>query len=356
MLADDNSFRLGIDPTVTIQNFSEEPVVVVSQCPRPPVNITNSPVDTSDAELSDLAGDCESEDITIASGEELQLDLGTWKYTLFNEPGTYEVQLPASGSGTVAATFAVHEPGFIIQTFRSFILKPLLNALVFIASWLPGYNLGLGIIILTVIIKLLLFWPTQRALEGQKKMQLLQPKLEAIRKQHKSDPQKLQQETMKLWKEHGVNPFQSCLPLLLQFPVLIGLFYVVQDSSVLERSQHLLYPVYQNLPWSFDPMFLGLDLTETFWIYAPILVALQFFQMKLTFQVAKNKKAKQKDDKPTEQEQAQKIQQNVMLYGLPLLIGFFSLGFPGAVSIYWGTSTVFAIGQQVIVNREHLRV
>jgi YidC/Oxa1 family membrane protein insertase len=184
-------------------------------------------------------------------------------------------------------------------------------------------------------------------------MQMLQPKLEELKKKYPNDPKKQQEETMKLWKEHNINPFSSCLPLVIQFPVLIGLLYVIRDATHLDLVRHLIYPVYQNLSWSFDTQFLWLDLLKPEWIVLPItLVVLQFLQMKLTFAIQK-KKTKSDAAAPSA---SANMQQKVMLYALPIMIGVFALQFPAAVSLYWGVSTLFAIGQQMIVNREHLRV
>jgi YidC/Oxa1 family membrane protein insertase len=189
-------------------------------------------------------------------------------------------------------------------------------------------------------------------------MQLLQPKFEALKRQYPNDQAKLQQETMKVWKENKVNPFQSCLPLLVQFPVLIGLFYVIREGSHLELSRHLLYSFYENLDWTFNTQFLGFNLSRSYpWLFPPILVALQFIQMKLSFHISDKKKAKELDEKTTKKvDTATEVQQKMMIYALPLVIGFFSLQYPSALSLYWGISTLFAIGQQLIVNREHLGV
>jgi YidC/Oxa1 family membrane protein insertase len=291
----------------------------------------------------------------------------------------YEAHIPstddASGSGSnvtasgaaVAqvdhvARFQISEPGPITKLFRTFITAPFLNFLIFIASLVPSHDLGLAIIILTIVVKIVLFFPTKKALEGQKKMQLLQPKLEALKKQYGSDQQKLNEETMKLWKDHKINPFSACLPTLLQFPILIGLFYVIRDGSHLEVSRHLIYPMYQNLPWTFDTFFLGLDLLKpSIYIMPPLLFAMQFIQMKLSFAINARKKAGKKDDvidvgaKEKKPADPQALQQQIMLYGLPLMIAVFAFQFPAAVSLYWGVSTLFSIGQQILVNREHIR-
>jgi YidC/Oxa1 family membrane protein insertase len=199
-------------------------------------------------------------------------------------------------------------------------------------------------------------------MEGQKKMQMLQPKLEALKKKYPDDPKKVQEETMKLWQEHKVNPFQSCLPTLVQFPVLIGLYYAVREGAALSTAQHLIYPAYQHLSWQFGTQFLGLDLLKpNIYVMPLLLVVLQFLQMKLAFAIQKRKKSKQDvidlpvKDGVVDPVSSQQMQQNIMLYGLPLMIGFFALQFPAAVSLYWGISTLFGIGQQMIVNREHLK-
>ena len=192
-------------------------------------------------------------------------------------------------------------------------------------------------------------------------MQAVQPKLEEIKKKHKGDPQRMQSETMKIWKEHNVNPFQSFLPILIQMPILIGLFFVIRDGSVLELSRHLVYGPYQDLSWSWGTQFLGLNLTEpNIYVMPPLLVVLQFAQMKMSFAIAEKKKVKKekkdKEDKKEKKEvNPQAMQQKVMLYGLPLMIGFFALKFPAAVSLYWAVSTLFAVGQQLVVNRKELK-
>ena len=145
--------------------------------------------------------------------------------------------------------------------------------------------------------------------------------------------------------------------MVIQFPVLIGLFYVIRDGSDLALSHHLIYGAYQNLSWHFGTNFLGLDLLKPNIIVMPLLlVLLQFLQMKLTFSIQKRKKKQQDIIDVHAPASPQDMQQNMMLYGLPLMIGFFALGFPSAVALYWGVSTLFGIGQQMIVNREHLRV
>lgn len=360
------------------------PFTLESRCPQPPVDVFSvENAGTSSEKITPLsasgatAAPCNPSTV-LSPGESAQITLAPWKYSLFEKVGVYEARIPGeataesktTSSGAVATTmttvrFAIVEPNVFVKAFRTFISAPFLNFLILIASLTPGHNLGVAILVLTLAVKLLLFFPTQHALEGQKKMQMLQPKVNALKAKYKDDPKRLQEETMNLWKEYKINPFQSCLPMVIQFPILIGLFYVIRDGSNLALSHHLIYGVYQNLPWHFGTNFLGLDLlTPNIYVMPVLLVVLQFLQMKLTFSIQKRKNQKQDvidvPAKGKEKEKAKKPpqdpQQLMMLYALPLMIGVFALRFPSAVALYWGISTLFAIGQQMVVNREHLRV
>lgn len=360
----------GNNMALTVRNATTSTLVLPARCPMPPVEVSSVQGDGSGSVLTPLTATGTAlpcVPITeIAPGASTQIDLSPWKYSLFGTLGTFEVRLPqgaklvsASGavvapSGTLSARVTLTPAGSFTKLFRAFITKPFLNFLIFIASILPGHSLGVSIIILTLVVKFLLFIPTQHSLKGQKKMQKAQPLLDEIRRRHKEDPKRMQEETMKVWKEHGINPFQSCLPLLIQMPVLIGVFYVVRDGSLLALSRHLIYPFYQHLTWTFGTTFLGLDLLKpNVYLFPPLLVILQFLQMKLSFAMAKKKREQSGSDKPqNEAEKSQQLQQKMMLYGLPLMIGVFAFRFPAAVSLYWGISTVFAIGQQVVVNRK----
>lgn len=383
------SFTMGNHPLLNVNNKTDRAIMLPSRCPLPPVDVYAVSNPGSGEKLTRLVSSGAVKNClptpSVPAGGSTQLSLGPWKYALFDKLGAYEVRLTATGTGalqagtasgarvsgsgvllpgaktTAKARFEMVEPNAFTKVFRTFILAPFLNLLILIASLLPGHNLGLAIILITILIKAVLFWPTQHALEGQKKMQMLQPKLDALKEKYKDNPQRVQEETMKLWKEHKINPLQSCLPTLIQFPILIGLFYTIRGGTTIELSRHLIYPVYQHLSWDFGTMFLGLDLLKpNLYIIPPLLVVLQYLQMKLTFAIQDRKKAKQQNvidvgEKKKAPPSSQNVQQQMMLYGLPLMIGFFALSLPSAVGLYWGISTLFGIGQQILVNREHIR-
>lgn len=358
--------RIGNAPVVRIENTTDADIQLATpRCPAPPVDITF--MASGSAEPVELVSDdgllpCTELEV-LPAGQTVTVDLSSWKYALFSKEGSFTASLTplSSASGAVvsepvSATFRVVEPGVFTKLFRTFVTRPLFNALVFVASWLPDHNLGWSIIILTIIVKLILLLPNQHALEGQIKLQALQPRMDELKKKHKDDPRKLQEETMKLWKEMKINPLQSCLPMLLQLPILIGLFFVIRDGVSIATSKHLLYSMYETLPADYlGHMLFGLDLLKTHvWLFPPLLVILQFVQMKM---MMKKKKPKEIVVKPTMESRLQNIdQQTIMTYVLPLMIGFFAIQFPSAVSLYWGTSTLFGIAQQWWVMRERVAV
>ncbi len=357
--------REGTSPVVIIHNRTDKDLPLTKRCPLPPVDVAYVNMESGGEKLDDLMANetaiaCPEFENVPAKGQ-LTVDMTPWKYSLFGKLGQYELGLDvpegftATGATTtprVTARFELKEPGTAAKLFRTFISKPLFNGLVFIASYMPGYNLGLAVIFLTIVVKLILLIPSQHALKSQKKMQLLQPRMDELKKKYANDSKRMQEETMKLWKEMKINPFESCLPLLLQFPILIGLFYVIKDGAQIEVARHMLYEPYQNLPWTLGHTLLGIDLLKpNVWLMPPLLAVLQFIQVKMM--MARTKKKEAVVEVGAKKTWVPELnQQTMMLYILPLMIGFFALQFPAAVSIYWGVSTLFAIAQQWFVVRE----
>jgi len=249
--------------------------------------------------------------------------------------------------------------------WNEILYRPLYNALVFLTSVIPGHHLWLAIIILTVTIRFILYIPSKKGLNSQTKLQEIQPKLAAIKERHKANPQLQAKETMKLYKESGVNPFGSCLPLLIQLPVLIALFSVFRKGLIIDPE--ILYAPLK----SFDPdtinvflfgwknvSFFGesLSLVEktkfSRYVMPFIVGGLQFYQMKMLS--LKNKKpVVVPTKKPAFDPQAST---KMMTYFMPLMIAFFSAGYPAGLSMYWAASTAFSIGQQKVVLKARQKI
>jgi YidC/Oxa1 family membrane protein insertase len=230
------------------------------------------------------------------------------------------------------------------------ILRPMLNALLWLYSVLGG-QFWLAIIFFTVVIRFLmtpLMLPQQRS---AKKMQELQPQLQEIQKKYAKDREKLAQEQMKLYKEAGVSPLGGCLPMLVQFPIWIGLYQSIiqalghQPLQLLSLAQNI-YPWLQSL-WSEVPLnryFLGMDLSLTpqqiggLTFALPILVAFtSWLQTKMTTPSAST------------DGQAASMGQSMTLM-MPLMFGFFSLNFSTGLSFYFVISNIIGIVTQGFIS------
>ncbi len=287
----------------------------------------------------------------------------------FNKEGKYKVLVDVDQK-KFEADIEVESQGFWSTIWRTFFWKPIYNLLITLIHFL-SMNLGWAIIALTLIVKMLLFIPTQKGMKSQRVMQKLQPELQKIRARNAENQQKIALESMELWKKHGVNPMGAMLPMLLQFPFLIALFYVIQ-KGLQEHERFFLYPVefLQNFDYSqIQTFFLGfMDLLKSPWeagymyLLLPILIAIvQYFAMKLSFARMKktndeNKKKNKGEPKPEGfmadfQNEFQKMN-GVFIYLFPAMILIFSSTMPMGVGIYWLISTVFSIGQQYVVNKE----
>ncbi|NKB71520.1 MAG: membrane protein insertase YidC [Candidatus Latescibacteria bacterium] len=199
--------------------------------------------------------------------------------------------------------------------------------LVFIAmhAWIPNY--GVVLILFAVAIKILVYPLTHKSYESMAKMQAVQPKITALREKYKNDQQRLSRETMKLYKEEGVNPIGGCLPMLLQMPIFFAL-YKVFYSIELRQAPFTLWIEDLSLPDSLPV--LGFDLHVL-----PLLMgAAMFFQQKMTM----------KDPK-----------QAVMVYIMPVFLLFIFWSLPSGLVLYWTVFNVLQIAQQTLVNRSKER-
>jgi len=256
--------------------------------------------------------------------------------------------------------FSMTNPNF----FNIILVWPIINILVVIYQGLVALHvpspLGFAIVLLTVVIRFLLYPLTASQLRASKKMQTISPHLSRLKEKHKNDAKTLQQETMKLYKEHGINPAAGCLPVLIQLPVIWALYSVLQQvvgkgsSTIVGAINKILYIKSMSLHGLWDQHFFGLPLGATpahifptmpFIILFPVATALfQFIQSKMMF--AKSSVQKEDEKKQEKKDDFSSALQTQSLYVFPLMIGFFSYTFPLGLSLYWNTFTIFGIIQQ----------
>lgn len=234
----------------------------------------------------------------------------------------------------------------ISSLFNSIIYRPLFNILVFFYNVVPGHDLGVAIIIITILIRLVL-WPlSKQSINAQKSMQGLQPKLQALKIQYKDDKQKLAQATMELYKAEKVNPLASCLPLLIQLPILIGVYWVV-SAGLKSMKMEMLYPFISN-PGTIKTVAFGfLNLSTPNWILAILAGAAQYWQTKmLPRQVPEVKSEGSKD------EGMMSMMNKQMLYMMPLMTVFIGITLPAGLTLYWFVTTVLTGAQQWLMFKK----
>lgn len=233
--------------------------------------------------------------------------------------------------------------------FDVVLVRPLFNLLVFLYDIIPGLDMGVAIILLTLIIKFVL-WPFMNSsLKSQKAMQELQPKIEELKQKHKDDKEALAKAMMALYQTEKVNPLSSCLPLLIQFPILIALYQVLLkgfDPSALS----MLYDFVPN-PGEIHKFFLGIvDLSiPSLWL-AVLAGVFQFFQSRMLMM---KRPPKQVAGAPGAKDETMLAAMNKsMLYFMPIMTVVIGASLPGGLALYWVTVTVFSIVQQMVVFRK----
>ncbi|MCF7846612.1 MAG: YidC/Oxa1 family membrane protein insertase [Candidatus Gracilibacteria bacterium] len=309
---------------------------------------------------------CDPENVpgfTVQPEGKMPFSLREYNDELFSEEGVYTAEIILDRPETDALTlesepFEFNDPGMFRQLFRAIISRPLFNLLVFFTQTLPGHPFGWSIVILTLLVRALLFMPNQKAMRSQRRLQKLQPKIAELREKHKGDQQAIAMKTMELYKSQKVSPMSSCLPMLLQLPILLGLYYIVRDGLSPHLS-YLLYSFQQGVDLSVvNTQFLGLNLNERNMILLPIIVGVaQWIAIRMSLISAKKrtkkeakKSEKKVDKKPATSPMQMESMNKAMQWVMPLMIGFFAASLPAAVGIYWLTSTIFGIGQQKLVN------
>ena len=223
--------------------------------------------------------------------------------------------------------------------FNILIYKPLLNLLVLLYHYLPGHDFGLAIIIITVLVRVALYPLNLQAIKAQKALQEIQPKIQEIQKKYKHDKEKLTKATLELYQKGKVNPLSGCLPLLIQLPVLIALFWVFQ-KGLRPAEMAKLYSFVPN-PGQIAPFFLGiLDLSKPYIPLAILSGVLQFFQTKMM--TPKTPKTGGKSDMST-------MMQSQMTILFPFFTVILLLRLPSAIALYWLITSLFSIFQQYLI-------
>jgi len=259
-----------------------------------------------------------------------------------------------------------------VNIFELFVVQPIFNLLLFIYSVIPGADFGIAIIIFTIIIRFALYPLVVRQLHQVKAMRKLQPELKRIKAASKGNRQAESMQMLELYKQHGVKPFRSILMLLIQLPIFIALFQVIQIFTT-HRDQiaEFTYGFMQNLkpvqdlltnPDNFNEQFLGfVDLTShaigangvnIFLILLAVIAAYtQYIISKQTSPTTTTKRLRDVLSEAGEGKQPDQAELNAVMMGkmvkfLPFMMFFIMMSLPGALVLYYVVSNLFAAVQQ----------
>jgi len=207
-------------------------------------------------------------------------------------------------------------------------------------------NFGIAVIGLTVLVRILTNPLNKAALESQKNMAEIQPRLKEIQNKFKDSPEKQAQEMMALYKEKKFNPFSGIFLLFIQIPIILALFYIFKEGISIDPAQ--MYS-FISFPETINPYFLGIDLSKPNLYLAVITAIAQFFQAKTSMPAAPKTAA---DDKTT---QITNMMQKQMVIFIPLITLFVLYNLPAALGLYWLITTIFSIVQQrSIFNKKEI--
>jgi YidC/Oxa1 family membrane protein insertase len=236
----------------------------------------------------------------------------------------------------------------ISSLWHTIVYRPLFNVLMLLVGFLPGHSVGLAIIVLTIIVRVSLFPLTGKSIRAQRAMKELEPELKKIKEKYKDNKQEQAKKTMELYQEKGVTPFSGCLPLFIQIPIIIGLYMVFKGLLVVDQSQ--LYSFITH-PGTLDMHFLMFDLAGKSALLAACAGIAQYFQADLSLG-RQPAPAPSTSANPTFQEDFAKSMQMQMRYVLPVMISFIAFNASAAVALYWATSNILSIAQELMIRRK----
>ncbi|MEX1123556.1 MAG: YidC/Oxa1 family membrane protein insertase [Patescibacteria group bacterium] len=231
----------------------------------------------------------------------------------------------------------------VADFFRAILYTPLFNLLVFFAWLIPGHSIGWSIIIVTLIVKAILWVPSAKSIRSPIQMRQYQDEIKELQDRHKDNKAAQSQALMAFYKEKGINPLSGCLPLLIQLPVIFVL-YRVFIAGLGDVHFDLVYSFVPHLD-AINTHFFGIDLAHPSKIVLPIIAGgLQFLQSR--HMMLLNPPSKTSKD-PTAMMQKQ------MMYLFPVMTYFIASSLPAGLALYWATNALVSTAQQEVIRRTY---
>ena len=229
--------------------------------------------------------------------------------------------------------------------FKTLFVEPLYNILVFLVDVIPGGDVGLAIIILTLLVKFILSPLHRKAIVGQVRMKELEPKIKEIKEKY-PDKQEQAKKTFELYKEAKVSPLSGCLPILIQLPIIFALYRLFLNGFSLE-----MYKIYDfvGVPTSFNLEFLGfISLDERSVALALLAGITQFLQARFA---AQRTQVNTDPNDTSMQANIGRMMSKQFKYVLPLFVAFISWQLSAAIALYWSVNNIFTTIQEVMIQK-----
>ena len=233
--------------------------------------------------------------------------------------------------------------------FSTLIVNPLYNILILLVNFLTT-DFGISVIVMTIVIRLFLFPLSKSQIQTQLKFKQVQEPLVELKKKYKDKPDVMAKKMMELYKEYNIKPMAGFFLLLIQFPILIGLYYVFLRSGLPKVNPDILYSFVSQPEW-INTRFIGLfELTNKSALLAGLAGITQWVQLKLLMGEKDEKKETSK--KPANQMgDMMKNFQKQMTFIMPIMITFISYSFGSVIALYLLTSNIFSIGQEFYIRK-----
>lgn len=234
----------------------------------------------------------------------------------------------------------------ISSIFHTVFYNPLYNGLVFLIDIIPGGNIGVAVIVFTIVVKLILMPLSKGAVVTQLKMKELEPELSKIKEKYKDNPQEQGKKMLEFYKANQLNPFAGILLMFIQIPIILALAFIFFKGGLPNIDASLLYS-FVDVPRAVSTHFLGFIDVSVRNIFLGALAGItQFFQVQ--FSVPPYKPT---GNAPSFKDDLARSMNVQMRYVLPAIVFFVSLGVSGAVALYWVTSNLFTIAQELYFRK-----
>lgn len=235
----------------------------------------------------------------------------------------------------------------ISSLFHTVVYNPIYNALVYFVDIVPGHDVGLAVIIVTILVRILLYPLSRKAIQAQLDMKRIAPEIEEIKKKFKDKPEEQGRAIFALYRERNVSPFAGILLLLVQLPILLGLYFVFARGGLPSINTEILY-AFVPAPQNVNMEFLGIvDMAGKSLVLAILAGATQFIYTRLSMGPRGSAVAAEASFSA---EMARTFDLQAR-YVLPLMVTGIAYFIAAAAPLYWLTSNLFMIGQELLSGR-----